>query len=226
MPARIQAALRVLLTAGVVASPLITHVALVAASWGAMAYALVLGQTALGLWIVLARVPHPYKYVAAGALAVCSLTLCVLHLKGGLVLSAGLPHALVYTGLLVLFGLSLRPGRVPVITALSHQIHGPLPARIDRYTRRVTQVWCGFCAAELLGSALLLGLAPLAWWSLFVNVLNGPCLVILLVGEKVTRPLWVTNPPRERFGDMVRMVGWISSKLATPGQGRLRARES
>jgi len=110
---------------------------------------------------------------------------------------------------------------VPVITALSHQIHGPLPASIDLYTRRVTQVWCGFFAAELLGSALLLAVAPIAWWSLFVNVLNAPCLIILLVGEKVTRPFWVTNPPRECFGDMVRMVGWISSKLATTGHGRL-----
>lgn len=221
MPARIQAALRVVLTLSVVASPLITHFALVAATWGPVAYALVLGQTALGLWIVLARVPHPYKYLAAMALAACSLTLCILHLKGGLILTSGLPHALVNAGLLVLFGLSLRAGRVPVITALSHQIHGPLPARIDRYTRRVTQVWCGFFAAELLGSALLFALAPIAWWSLFVNVLNAPCLAILLIGEKVTRSLWVTNPPRERFGDMVRMVGWISSKLATPGQGRL-----
>lgn len=226
MTGRFPGVLRLLVVLAVVASPFVTHAALTAAGWGMIAYVLVLGQAAFAIWLVWQRVPSPYRQPIVAALCGLALVLCLDHLRSGLVVSSGLPHALANLGLLILFGLSLRPGRTPLITALSHQIHGSLPARIDRYTRRVTQVWCGFFAFELVGSGLLLAFAPLAWWSLFVNVLNAPLVALLLIGEKVTRPLWVTNPPHECFADMVTMGRWISAKLAGAGRGRFSARES
>jgi uncharacterized membrane protein len=210
----------------VVASPLITHFALTADQWGATAYALILGQTVLGLWLVLTKVRQPYKYLAAAALLGCALTLALLHLRSGLVLSTFLPHALVNLVLFGLFGLSLRPGHMPVITGMSRQIHGDLPPRIDRYTRWVTWVWCLFFLFELAGSTLLLTFAPIAWWSFFVNVLNAPLIFILFVGEKLTRSFWVTNPPRERLADIVQMVAWVSGKLTKRRHQGLSARES
>jgi uncharacterized membrane protein len=226
MSARIKSALRVSLTLFIIASPLVTHFALTADQWGATAYALILGQTALGLWSILTRIRQPYKYVAAMALLGCSLTLSILHLQSGLVLSSGLPHALVNLVLLIVFGLSLRPGRIPTITALSHQIHGDLPPRIDRYTRRVTWAWCLFFLLQLAGSALLMAFAPVAWWSFFVNVLNAPLIAVLFVGEMLTRSFWVTNPPHERLADMVQMVAWVGGKLKKRDHRGLSARES
>lgn len=226
MPVGIGGAFRIFLTLLVVASPLITHFALTADQWGATAYALVAGQTLIGLWLVLTRVRHPYKYPAAVALIACALTLAVLHLQSGLVLSTFLPHALANLALCTVFGLSLRPGHTPVITGMSHQIHGELPARIDRYTRRVTWLWCLFFLFELLGSVLLLAAAPIAWWSFFVNVMNAPLIAVLFLGEKLTRSFWVTNPPRERLADIVQMVAWVSGKLSRRRHRGLSARES
>jgi len=226
MSARIRRALRIAVTLLVVASPLITHFALTAQQWGATAYALILGQTVVGLWLVLTKVRPPYRYLAAAALLGCALTLALLHLRSGLVLSTFLPHALVNLALFIVFGLSLRPGHVALITGMSRQIHGDLPPRIDRYTRRVTWVWCLFFLFELAGSALLLAFAPLAWWSFFVNVLNAPLIVLLFVGEKLTRSFWVTNPPRERLADIVQMVAWVSGKLSRRPHRGLSARES
>jgi uncharacterized membrane protein len=226
MPARIKSALRISLTLFIIASPLVTHFALTADQWGATAYALVLGQTALGLWAILTRIRQPYKYVAAAALLGCSLTLSILHLQSGLVLSSGLPHALVNLGLLIVFGLSLRPGKIPAITALSHQIHGDLPPRIDRYTRRVTWAWSLFFLVQLVGSASLMAFAPLAWWSFFVNVLHAPSIAVLFVGEMLTRSFWVTNPPYERLTDIVQMVALVGGKLKKRDHRGLSARES
>jgi len=226
MRARLRSVLRISLTLIIIALPLITHFALTAEQWGVTAYALILGQATLGVWLVLTLVRQPYKYVAAAALLGCSLTLSILHLKSGLVLSSGLPHALVNFGLLIVFGLSLRPGQTPVITALSHQIHGDLAPTIDRYTRRVTWSWCLFFLFELAGSALLMAFAPVAWWSFFVNVLNAPLIAVLFVGEKLTRSFWVTNPPRERLSDIVQMVAWVSGRLTKRGRRGLSARES
>jgi uncharacterized membrane protein len=226
MFARLKSALRISLTLFIIASPLVTHFALASAEWGVTAYGLILGQTALGLWLILTRIRQPYKYGAAAALLGCSLVLSVLHRQSGLVLSSALPHALTNLGLLIVFGLSLRPGQVPVITALSRQIHGALAPAVDRYTRRVTWSWALFFLFELVGSAVLMAAAPVAWWSFFVNVLNAPLIAVLLVGEKLTRPFWVTNPPRERLSDIVQMVAWVSGRLAKRDHRGLSARES
>ncbi|HLZ64824.1 MAG TPA: hypothetical protein VKQ29_01275 [Aliidongia sp.] len=210
----------------IVSTPVVTHAVLTAGEWGASADLLVAGQTALALWFVLTRLRRPWRELAAVGLVACCLALCLLHVRGGLVLSTGLPHAMVYTGLLLLFGLSLRPGHVPLVTLLSHQVHGALPPAIDRYTRRVTWAWCLFCLFQLLVSALLIAFAPVAWWSVFVNVLNAPLLAVMLLGEKLTRSCWVENPPRERLGDMMHMVALVRAQLAKRNLGYPRPRES
>jgi uncharacterized membrane protein len=226
MSARIRSALRVSLTLFIIASPFITHLVLTVDQWDGTAYAIIAGQTVLGLWSILTRVRPPYKYALAAALLAGSLTLSVMHLQSGLVVSSALPHALVNLGLLTVFGLSLRTGHVPVITALSHQIHGDLPPTIDEYTRRVTWAWCLYFLFQLAGSALLLAFAPIAWWSFFVNVLNAPLVAALFVGEKLTRSFWVTNPPHERLADIVQMVAWVGGRLKKRDHRGLSARES
>ena len=209
----------------IVAAPLATHVVLAQREWGLAADLLIAAQTALLLWLALTRLRRPYNQVVAAGLLAGSLALGILHLRGGLVLSTGVPHALVYAGLLILFGLSLRPGRVPLVTALSHQIHGPLPPTVDCYTRRVTWAWCLFFLLQLLVSACLIAFAPVAWWSAFVNILNAPLLAVMFLGEKLSRPLWVTNPPRERLADIMRMIRLVKAQMTKHDLGCPRPRE-
>ena len=122
----------------------------------------------------------------AGGLAV---RLLVAGAFGALMATSGMCHALLYAGLLGLFARSLRPGRTDLVTAIALQLDDARTPDRRRYTRWVTKAWCGFFAAQLLGSAVLLALAPRAVWSLFVNVLDGPSVVLMFAAEYLVRRL-------------------------------------
>jgi uncharacterized membrane protein len=142
----------------------------------------------------------------------CILTIFALHRTGWLILSSGGPHALIYCGLLYVFGTSLLPGREAVATRIARTIHGELPDETIRYTRRVTWAWVIFFGLQLVGSAILLAAAPTAYWSAFVNILNAPLLVMMFLAERLSRPLWIADPPREYFADLVRMARLVKDR--------------
>lgn len=106
--------------------------------------------------------------------------------RDGLLAVTGLSHAMLYGGLLALFGGSLRRGRVSVVTrmarALNPQFHdGMLP-----YTRGVTVAWCVLFAGQLVVSALLLAGASDLWPG-FVSVWHVVPVLLLAMGEHVVR---------------------------------------
>lgn len=203
-------------------SPFLTHFILIHGNPNSEAVSVVGGTLLLGQGFLIGiliggRLPAPFRLPAIAAVMAASLGLCIFHLHAGLVLSSGSPHALIYSTLLIVFGLSLLPGREPVITYFARTIHGSIAPEIVDYTRRVTWVWCWFFGLELLGSATLLMLAPMAWWSAFVNVLNIPAVVAMLLGERLTRSLWVVNPPHEYWADFLRMPKLLKQRLKNTG---------
>lgn len=137
----------------------------------------------------------------------------------GLIAASGLPHALIYFALLLMFGATLRPGHDPLITALSRRMYGDISDDMSRYTRRVTWAWCFFFVAQLLTSLALFLLAPLAVWSFFVNVLNVPLLALMFAAEQFCRPFLLRDAPRHSFADVRRMILHVVSGLsrARPG---------
>src|SRR3569623_1230688 len=149
-----------------VLSPFLTHFILIghADRLGAASAALILCQGLCISGLIAARVGQPFRIPAIAVVMTVSLVLALFHLHGGLVLTAGAPHAVSYLGLLAIFGQSLLPGREPIVTYFARAIHGGLAPEIENYTRRVTWAWCGFFALQIAGSALLLMHAPLAWW--------------------------------------------------------------
>jgi len=196
-------------------SPFLTHFLLAnnARGLGVGTAALVLCQSVLVSSLAGARLNAPLRLPVIVAVMAGSVALCLSHLRDGLVLSSGAPHAIIYLGLLSIFGLSLLPGREPVVTYFARMIHGAISPEIETYTRRVTWAWCGFFALQVVGSVLLLALAQVGWWSVFVNILNVPLIATMMLGERVTRPLWVANPPREHLGDMLRMPVLLRQRL-------------
>jgi uncharacterized membrane protein len=202
-----------------VLSPFLTHFILIdhVEKFGAATAALLLCQGLLISGLIGARLGWPFRLPMIAAVMTGSVVLSLLHLRGGLVLSSAVPHALIYLGLLSIFGLSLLPGREPVVTYFARSIHGRISRDIEEYTRRVTWIWCWFCALQLAGSALLLMLAPIVWWSTFVNILNVPLIAAMMLGERLTRPLWVANPPREYLSDVLRMPQLLRQSLKKPG---------
>jgi uncharacterized membrane protein len=205
-----------------ITSPLLTHFVLThgnpkSTSFGVAGSALLLCQGLLISVLIGRRLQSSFRLPAIAAVMACSVSLCVFHLRGGLMLSSGSPHALIYSGLLIGFGLSLLPGREPVVTYFARTIHGSIAPEIEHYTRRVTWAWCWFFSLELLGSAILLMLAPVVWWSTFVNILNLPLLAAMLLGERVTRSFWVANPPHEYLSDFLRMPALLRQRLKNTG---------
>jgi uncharacterized membrane protein len=205
-----------------ITSPLLTHFILTYGNPDSRGFhigasALLLCQGVLVSILVGGRLRTPFRLPAITTVMACTIGLCMFHLHSGLMLSSGSPHALIYSALLIGFALSLLPGREPIVTYFARTIHGRIAPEIETYTRRVTWAWCWFFGLELLGSAVLLALAPIAWWSIFVNILNVPLLATMFLGERLTRSFWVADPPHEYLSDFLRMPRLVKQGLKNTG---------
>jgi uncharacterized membrane protein len=85
------------------------------------------------------------------------------------------------------FGRSLFKGRVPLCTQLADKVHGPLSALELRYTRSVTVAWVIFFLLNMAVTCVLFEFAPLRVWSLFVNFLSLPLILLMFVAEYAVR---------------------------------------
>jgi len=138
----------------------------------------------------------------------------------GLVAASAVPHTAIYVTLLAVFAATLRPGREALVSMLSRKMHGTLPPARAAYTRGVTWAWCGFFAAQLATSLALFLWAPIAVWSIFVNLLNAPLFVLMFLAEHACRQVCLADAPRYSPADVVRMLGHIRDgiwKQARPG---------
>ena len=166
------------------AYPVLMHATLVLAGSSALGMALVLGEVACVALVCALRFRHRLPLVLAILVATLAIS-ASRDAGGGLIVAAsGIPHGAVNFGLLTVFGSSLLPGRVPLITIVSQRLSPrPLTSELCRYTRSVTLAWCCFFVLELVFSFLLLLFAPLAIWSFFVNVLTMPLVGTMYLAE-------------------------------------------
>jgi uncharacterized membrane protein len=93
----------------------------------------------------------------------------------------------VYSILAFSFGRSLVHGRVPLCTQLADKVHGPLGQPELRYTRKVTLSWVIFFLLNLAVTLLLFVFAPSRVWSLFVNFLSAPLVLLMFAAEYAVR---------------------------------------
>lgn len=127
---------------------------------------------------------------------------------------AGLPHAAAYLFMLWLFGRTLLRGREPIITRIARRVRGTLPPEMEAYTRRLTAAWCVFFAGQLAASALLLGFGSVEHWSLFINVLNFPLVVLMFVGDYLYRAIRYRHLPQASIATAVR--AWARDRASSP----------
>jgi len=139
------------------------------------------------------------------------LTHFVLRDSLGAAAIAGIAHAMAFLTLLWYFGRTLLDGREPLITRLARSVHGSLPPEITAFTRRVTAAWCAFFAFQVLLSALLLTFAPFEIWSLFVNVLELPLLVLMFVGDHLYRAIRFPDYPHASIARILRAFVEVAS---------------
>lgn len=198
------------------ASPFVTHLALVTGRHRLLAGGLAAVQVVVVARVALARVTGARRrWVLAGAGLLLGLALLRTAGQGvlarpGLVATAGLSHAALNLSLLALFGHSLQPGHTPLATAMARRLRGTLSPQVAAYTRGVTWLWCGVFALQLATSAALLLLAPVAAWSLFVNVLNAPLVLLVFAGEYAVRKVWLRHEPHTSPLAMMRRFGRLA----------------
>src|SRR3712207_3478000 len=99
---------------------------------------------------------------------------------------SGAVHTAINLTLLRIFGRTLKRGREPLITGFARRVHGTVPSQIGAYTRHATVAWCVFFAAQLVISAVLLGVS-LEYWSAFSNILAWPLVITMFGAEYVYR---------------------------------------
>jgi uncharacterized membrane protein len=173
--------------ATLLALQLIAHAAALAtASGGGGILAPLALPGAIGVWL-------GFRKGAARGLA----ALAALAVLAGLALGTSaaaqlLPLACqlaVCLGIAWLFGRTLLPGAIPLVTQMARAVHGSLPARIESYTRHVTAAWTLFMVTLAASSVLLFVMAPVQVWSLFANVLLLPLVALMFVAEYAYRSL-------------------------------------
>ncbi len=116
----------------------------------------------------------------------CALLLAAIAIWQNALLPLKLYPVLVNAVFLAIFGYSLL-NPPPIIERLARLQEPDLPAAAIGYTRRVTQVWCGFFVFNgsiALGTALW---ASEAVWSLYTGVIAYVLMGILFGGEYLLR---------------------------------------
>lgn len=212
MNRRVASAFRVAGIGLVVLAPFAIHAAIATSTWTQLVVVIPVVQLLIIGGIAAFRDPRRLKWL--GPLAVVIGLALVWAERSGITLTAmpGLPHAMAYTALLLGFGYTLLPGHEAILTRAVTAVRGPLPPEMIVHTRRVTFAWCCFFAAQLLGSLLLYLFAPLEVWSLFINILNLPLVVLMFVAEGLYRFFRFRDFPMDKLSDILRVVAKTTEK--------------
>jgi len=165
--------------------------------------------------VVAFAVGSRFRWIAIAAAALLALV-AIWHGSAqlGVLAAAGMVHAIAHSALLVAFGVTLLPGREPLLTAVSRHMSGHMTEDRARYTRGATLAWCCYFAAQLFASLLLLLFAPLVDWSFFINVLNYPLIVLMFAGELVYRRFALPQRPHYTLEEMMQMWPYIRARLS------------
>ena len=120
---------------------------------------------------------------------------------------------MIISGLLgLVFGHTLLPGEIPVISRFAELMHGHTldePAR--RYTRSVTWLWTLLFAILTLESLLLALFAEDRTWSLFTNFINYLVILVVFIVEyriRVHRLDHLQHPGFVAFLVALRQIDW------------------
>jgi uncharacterized membrane protein len=168
--------------------PLASHAAALAGRVDLMPWITATVVAGMALLLALA-VGRPALWVGAVVAAVMAFALASLMPAATMFV----PPVAIPIALATLFAMTLRRGEEPMIARFARRERGgTLEPDLAAYARRLTLVWIGLFVAMGTIAAALAITAPLAIWSLFVNVVAYIAVLGLLVGEHAYR--------RVRFG--------------------------
>lgn len=180
--------------------------------WGA---ALALAPIGVALALLLWRLPTRWLGALIAVAVAAGVVALWPFLKGQVALLYYLEHLGSYILLAVFFGRTLWGPDESLVTRMARSVHGGVlsPAQIA-YTRQVTLAWCLFFVGMALVSTGLFVLAPVAAWSTFANLLGGPLIGLMFVGEYLWRRRALPEDKRVTMADAVR--AWKEQRSDTP----------
>lgn len=168
----------------------------------------------MALW----RLPQTALRVAGSIALAALLAWLWSRLRHNVALLYYVQHLGIHVALGVLFGRSLIGPGDPLITRMARRIFArPLSERKLRYTRGATLAWTLFFFLNALVSTVLFIWAPPAIWSVHANLLTGPLIGLMFLGEHLVRMRVL--PPHERPGLADIMQAYRRESAADNGNG-------
>lgn len=214
---------RLVVLAAAAAAPPVGQWALSTGQGAAWALPLAAAQAlAVGALAGLA-LPRRLRWLAF-ALPAAMLVATALAARGapleGVRMAAGTVHAVCYLGFLLLFGATLLPGQVPMVTRFARAMNPRWHDGMLGYTRGVTIAWVALFAGQLAASAMLARWAPGAWpW--FVNFGHmAACVALALAEYALRRHRWGAEASHWRemvAGFRAARAGAPAAPAAAPG---------
>lgn len=138
-------------------------------------------------------------WLVKGALQAVGFQRFFAMLMAGILLLVGLTRNLetmywypvIINGLMLsIFGGSLWRGQ-PIVERLARLQEPNLPERAVRYTRNVTQLWCGVFVLNILISCTLIALQQFEWWAIYTGVVSYVVMGVVMAGEWVFRKIFI-----------------------------------
>ncbi len=152
----------------------------------------------LGLLTTLRLRQHRYKqFVTLGFITISIILIGITGHPQWVIYP--LPFILLFV-VAVIFGNSLRAGKVPYITYMAQLIRQhTLDPKSQKYTRKVTIAWTVMLLALLIEMLSLALFAPLAIWSYAVNFLNYILIATFFIIEYIIRRIHLRHIPHANF---------------------------
>lgn len=155
--------------------------------------------------ILLWRVGQPLLIGLGGLAILALLALSWPTLRQNVVLLFYVQHLGTNLALGTLFGRSLFGGGDALVTTFAKLAHdGVISEAKARYTRQVTVAWTLFFFASAGVSTVLFLFGQTVVWSVFVNLLSTPLLVLMFAGEHLVRNRVLPPEDRSSIADTIR----------------------
>ena len=94
--------------------------------------------------------------------------------------------------LLATFGASLFSSQ-SLVERLARLKTPDLPTQAVLYTRKVTQIWCGFFIFNIIVCAVLIAIQNYQWWAIYTGGISYGLMGVLMVGEWLVRQKVIKN---------------------------------
>jgi uncharacterized membrane protein len=184
----------------------VSHLLMLHAAGEPWAVLVIFGPLLLAVFGVALRKRHAPSMLTAAALAAVLVGVTVLGGVGNVQRLYVLQHIGLHLALGWGFGITLRPGSTPLISAMAAPLHSEFPPAMQAYTRRLTALWTGYFCVMALLSLLIYAFLPWSAWSLFANLLSPVFALIFFLAEHPLR-YWL-HPEFERRTIGQAMQAW------------------